>query len=70
MHSISLDIIETELSTAAISSQSFGVPSLSFKPGCSNDVAITEAGVLSHGLWTNQAQRMRTYTKVCRFSWV
>ena len=62
--------IETELSTAAISSQSFGVPNLSFKPGCSNDVAITEAGVLSHGLWTNQAQRMRTYTKVCRFSLV
>eukprot|EP00261_Vitis_vinifera_P023957 XP_010656095.1 PREDICTED: auxin response factor 7 isoform X2 [Vitis vinifera] len=56
--------IETELSTAAISSQSFGVPNMSFKPGCSNDVAITETGVLSNGLWTNQAQRMRTYTKV------
>ncbi|RVX05452.1 Auxin response factor 19 [Vitis vinifera] len=56
--------IETELSTAAISSQSFGVPNMSFKPGCSNDVAITETGVLSNGLWTNQAQRMRTYTKL------
>lgn len=59
--------IETELSTAAISSQSFGVPDMSFKPGCSSDVAINEAGVLSGGMWgnqTNQTQRMRTYTKV------
>ncbi|KAF4357484.1 hypothetical protein F8388_002382 [Cannabis sativa] len=56
--------IETELSTAAISSQSFGVPNMSFKPGCSSDVAINDAGVLSNGLWANQAQRMRTYTKV------
>uniref|UniRef100_A0A5B6ZXJ1 Auxin response factor n=1 Tax=Davidia involucrata TaxID=16924 RepID=A0A5B6ZXJ1_DAVIN len=56
--------IETELSTAAISSQSFGVPNMSFKPGCSSDVAINEAGVLNNGLWANQTQRMRTYTKV------
>ncbi|KAH7574525.1 hypothetical protein JRO89_XS03G0307200 [Xanthoceras sorbifolium] len=56
--------IETELSTAGISSQSFGVPNMSFKPSCSNDVAINEAGVLSGGLWANQTQRMRTYTKV------
>lgn len=56
--------IETELSTAAISSQSFGVPNMPFKPGCSGDVAINEAGVLSNGLWANQTQRMRTYTKV------
>lgn len=56
--------IETELSTAAISSQSFGVPNMPFKPGCSSDVAINETGVLNNGLWTNQAQRMRTYTKV------
>ncbi|XP_044463396.1 auxin response factor 19-like isoform X2 [Mangifera indica] len=56
--------IETELSTAALSSQSFGVPNIPFKPGCSNDVAINEAGVLSGGLWANQTQRMRTYTKV------
>ncbi|KAF7837554.1 auxin response factor 19 [Senna tora] len=56
--------IETELSTAAISSQSFGVPSMPFKPGCSGDVAINETGVLNNSLWTNQAQRMRTYTKV------
>ncbi|KAL6274356.1 hypothetical protein ACE6H2_025048 [Prunus campanulata] len=56
--------IETELSTAAISSQSFGAANLPFKPGCSSDVAINEAGVLSNGLWANQAQRMRTYTKV------
>lgn len=57
--------IETELSTAAISSQTFGVPNISFKPGCSNDVAINDAGVLNNGLWANQSQRMRTYTKVC-----
>ena len=61
--------IETELSTAAISSQSFGVPNLPFKPGCSSDVALTDAGILSNGLWANnQAQRMRTYTKVCYYS--
>lgn len=57
--------IETELSTAAISSQSFGVPNIPFKPGCSSDVAINDAAVLSNGLWANQTQRMRTYTKVC-----
>ncbi|KAM7513079.1 hypothetical protein LguiB_011954 [Lonicera macranthoides] len=56
--------IETELSTAAISSQSFGVPDMSFKPGCPNDVVINEAGVLNNGLWGNQTQRVRTYTKV------
>ncbi|TYH15378.1 hypothetical protein ES288_A05G037000v1 [Gossypium darwinii] len=56
--------IDTELSTAAISCQSFGVPNIPFKTGCSNDVAIYETGVLNGGLWTNQTQRMRTYTKV------
>ncbi|XP_038698692.1 auxin response factor 7-like isoform X2 [Tripterygium wilfordii] len=56
--------IETELSTAAISSQSFGVPDIPFKPGCSGDVAINDTGVFGNGLWSNQAQRMRTYTKV------
>ncbi|PON84617.1 Auxin response factor [Trema orientale] len=56
--------IETELSTAGISSQSFGVPNMPFKPGCSSDVAINDAGVLNNGLWANQTQRMRTYTKV------
>lgn len=57
--------IETELSTA-IDSQSFGVPNMTFKPGCSNDVdiAMNETGVVSSGLWGNQTQRMRTYTKV------
>ncbi|KAJ6742646.1 AUXIN RESPONSE FACTOR 4-RELATED [Salix viminalis] len=55
--------IETELSTAAISSQSFGVPNIPLKPGCSNDVAINDTGVMNNGLWTNQTQRMRTYTK-------
>ncbi|MBA0673858.1 hypothetical protein Goari_015484 [Gossypium aridum] len=56
--------IDTELSTAAISPQSFGVPNIPFKTGCSNDVAINDAGVLNGGLWANQTQRMRTYTKV------
>lgn len=56
--------IETELSTAALSSQSFGVPNMPFKPGCSSDVALNDAGVLGNGLWGNQTQRMRTYTKV------
>ncbi|XP_022750003.1 auxin response factor 19-like isoform X2 [Durio zibethinus] len=56
--------IDTELSTAAISSQSFGVPNIPFKTGCSNDAAINETGVLNGGLWANQTQRMRTYTKV------
>ncbi|XWS26561.1 hypothetical protein CRYUN_Cryun26dG0041100 [Craigia yunnanensis] len=56
--------IDTELSTAAISSQSFCVPNIPFKTGCSNDVAIHETGVLNGGLWANQTQRMRTYTKV------
>lgn len=60
--------IETELSTADISSQSFGVPNLPFKPGCSSDVVINETGVLNNsGLRGNQPPRMRTYTKVCRF---
>ncbi|KAJ1439955.1 PB1 domain [Sesbania bispinosa] len=56
--------IETELSTAAISPQSFGVPNMPFKPGCSSDIAINDTGVLNNGLWANQTQRMRTYTKV------
>lgn len=60
--------IETELSTADISSQSFGVPNMSFKPGCSNDIGITDTGVLNNGLWSNQNQRMRTYTKVRFYS--
>ncbi|KAK7363333.1 hypothetical protein VNO77_05472 [Canavalia gladiata] len=57
--------IETELSTADISSQSFGVPNIPFKPGCSSDVGINDTGVLNNsGLRANQTQRMRTYTKV------
>ncbi|CAN1291083.1 Auxin response factor 19 [Linum perenne] len=56
--------IETELSSAGMSSQSFGVPNMSFKPSCSTDVAINDASVLNNGLWANQTQRMRTYTKV------
>lgn len=59
--------IETELSTADISSQSFGVPNMPFKPGCSSDVGINDTGVLNNnnGLRANQTPRMRTYTKVC-----
>lgn len=58
--------IETELSTADISSQSFGVPNMPFKTGSSSDVGINDtAGVLNNGLRANQTQRMRTYTKVC-----
>ncbi|KAG2712735.1 hypothetical protein I3760_04G139400 [Carya illinoinensis] len=56
--------IETDLPTTAISSQSFRVPNIPFKPGCSNDIAINEAGAFGSGVWANQTQRMRTYTKV------
>ncbi|KAG8077002.1 hypothetical protein GUJ93_ZPchr0006g45750 [Zizania palustris] len=56
--------VENELSSAAFSSQSFGVPDMSFKPGCSSDVAVTDPGMPSQGLWNNQTQRMRTFTKV------
>ncbi|KAG9443672.1 hypothetical protein H6P81_015012 [Aristolochia fimbriata] len=57
--------IETELSTAGISSQSFGVPDMSFKPSCSSDPVVNENGVLNRGAWTSQQpQRMRTFTKV------
>ncbi|XP_057767621.1 auxin response factor 19-like isoform X2 [Salvia miltiorrhiza] len=55
--------IETDLSSG-INSQSFGVPNMSFKPGSSNDAALNETGVMNGGLWPNQTQRMRTYTKV------
>ncbi|XP_062228343.1 auxin response factor 16-like isoform X2 [Phragmites australis] len=56
--------VEIELSSAAFSSQSFGVPDMSFKPGCSSDVAVTDGGMPSQGLWNSQTQRMRTFTKV------
>ncbi|KAJ8500377.1 hypothetical protein OPV22_010929 [Ensete ventricosum] len=55
--------VDTELSTADISSQSFGVADMSFKPGCSTDAVVNE-GVPNRGAWANQPQRMRTYTKV------
>jgi hypothetical protein len=57
--------INMELSTAAISAQSFGVSNIPFKPDGSNDIAINDTGILNNGAWTNQNQRMRTYTKVC-----
>lgn len=58
--------IDTELSAAEVSPQSFGMPQdMSFKVGCSNDIPAKDAGVLGNGLWGNQnQQRMRTYTKV------
>ncbi|KAL3566471.1 hypothetical protein D5086_031886 [Populus alba] len=56
--------INMELSTAAISAQSFGVSNIHSKPGGSNDIAINDTGILNNGVWTNQNQRMRTYTKV------
>ncbi|GAB4838099.1 Auxin response factor 19 [Ancistrocladus abbreviatus] len=56
--------VETELSAAAVSPQSLGVPNIPFKSGCSNDIAINEPGVLNGGMWASQTQRMRTYTKV------
>ncbi|RRT58318.1 hypothetical protein B296_00026542 [Ensete ventricosum] len=59
--------VDTELSTADISSQSFGVADMSFKPGCSTDAVVNE-GVPNRGAWANQPQRMRTYTKVCYFT--
>ncbi|KAL2481939.1 Auxin response factor [Abeliophyllum distichum] len=55
---------ETELSSAGIDLQSFGIPAMSFEPGCSNDVALNKTGVSNSGFWPYQAQRMRTYTKV------
>ncbi|KAI4377821.1 hypothetical protein MLD38_015395 [Melastoma candidum] len=59
--------METELSSAAISSQAFGVPTMTFKTGCANDIAINDPGAINGGgIWSNsnQTQRMRTYTKV------
>ncbi|GAA0169392.1 hypothetical protein LIER_23892 [Lithospermum erythrorhizon] len=56
--------IETELSSAGINPHSFGIPDMSFKPGCSNDVAVNDAGVQNNGSWPNQTPRLRTYTKV------
>ncbi|OIW19343.1 hypothetical protein TanjilG_03477 [Lupinus angustifolius] len=56
--------IETELSTADISSQSFGVPNVSFNPACSSDVGMNDTGVLNNSVRANQTQRVRTYTKV------
>ncbi|CAH8381203.1 unnamed protein product [Eruca vesicaria subsp. sativa] len=54
--------IETELSSA---SQSFGIPSIPFKSGGSNEIGgINDSGIMNGGIWPNQAQRMRTYTKV------
>lgn len=56
--------IEAEISTAAIGPQSIGVTDMAFRPGCSNDAAVNDNGILSRGLWSNPPQRMRTYTKV------
>ncbi|XP_010541685.1 PREDICTED: auxin response factor 7-like isoform X2 [Tarenaya hassleriana] len=53
--------IGTEMSTSAVRTQSFGVPNV---PAISNDVVVNDPRVLGGGLWANQTQRMRTYTKV------
>lgn len=48
-----------------ISPESFGMPDISFKQDCSNE--IKDSGVLGNGVWGNNnqsQQRMRTYTKV------
>ncbi|KAL7091916.1 hypothetical protein ACP275_12G133100 [Erythranthe tilingii] len=56
--------IQTDLSSG-INSQSFEVPTMPFNPGSSNDgAAMNDMGVLNGGLWPNQTQRVRTYTKV------
>ncbi|KAJ6824039.1 auxin response factor 16 isoform X1 [Iris pallida] len=56
--------VENEISTDPISSQSFGAPDIVFRAGCSNDAAINDTGILNRGVWANQPQRIRTYTKV------
>lgn len=57
--------MEAELSAAAaMNSQSFGVPNIPFKSGCSNDVPMNDPAVLGGGIWPTQAPRIRTYTKV------
>ncbi|XP_078157678.1 auxin response factor 19 isoform X2 [Carex rostrata] len=56
--------VETEISTADISSQSFGLPDISFKPGCSSDVGLPESGMPSQGMWNNNQTQRRTFTKV------
>ncbi|KAG5566672.1 hypothetical protein RHGRI_002280 [Rhododendron griersonianum] len=48
-----------ELSAADISSQSFGLPNMSFKPGCSTDITIRDAGVLGGGLRPSLSARLR-----------
>lgn len=62
--------VETEVSTADMSAQSFGMGGMSFKSGFSGDATVAEAGMSNRGLWGNQPQpqRMRTYTKVCLIS--
>lgn len=54
----------TELSDVGINSQQFGVPNISHKSRCANDLAVNDNGVLNNNAWTNQTQCMRTYTKV------
>ncbi|KAJ0772277.1 putative transcription factor ARF family [Helianthus annuus] len=61
--------IETELSVAEISPQSFGMPDMPFKPNENISPAAKDTSVVGNGLWGNdqtqqQQQRMRTYTKV------
>ncbi|KAK6152057.1 hypothetical protein DH2020_014692 [Rehmannia glutinosa] len=53
--------IQTDLSSGT---QSLGMPTMNFNAGPSNDGVVNEMGVVNGGLWPNQNQRMRTYTKV------
>lgn len=55
--------IQTQLS-AAISSQSFGVPDLPFDSGVSSDMGISDSDILQRGSWQQTAAPVRTYTKV------
>ncbi|XP_011623129.1 auxin response factor 19 isoform X1 [Amborella trichopoda] len=55
--------METDISTA-ISSQSFGVPDISFTPGCSSDARLSDGAMANRGPWPPHQLCMRTYTKV------
>ncbi|KAJ6825489.1 auxin response factor 16 isoform X1 [Iris pallida] len=56
--------VENEISTDPISSRSFGASDIVFRAACSSDAAVNENGILNRGMWANQPQRIRTYTKV------
>ncbi|KAH9305874.1 hypothetical protein KI387_010278, partial [Taxus chinensis] len=55
--------IQPQLS-AALSSQSFGVPDLPFDSGVSSDMGISDSSILQRGSWQQTPAPVRTYTKV------